>query len=74
MTYSARFRAKLWRPPGRRGWHFAPVPVKYAPRVTHSRGRIPVRVIVDGYAWNTSVWLRSALRPSRGSFTPAHLR
>lgn len=55
-AYIARFRAKLWRYPGKGGWHFAPVPMKYAPRVTHGWGRTPVRASVDGYEWNTSVW------------------
>jgi Domain of unknown function (DUF1905) len=55
-TYSARFRAKLWRYPGQGGWHFATVPAKYAPRATHGWGRTPVRAIVDGYEWSTSVW------------------
>lgn len=54
--YSVRFRAKLWRYPGKGGWHFAPVPAKYAPRATHGWGRTPVRAIVDGYEWSTSVW------------------
>ena len=55
-TYGARFRAKLWKYPGKGGWHFAPVPAKYAPRATHGWGRTPVRAIVDGHEWNTSVW------------------
>jgi hypothetical protein len=55
-AYSARFRAKLWRYPGKGGWHFAPVPSKYAPRATHGWGRTPVHATVDGYEWKTSVW------------------
>ena len=55
-SYSARFRAKLWRYPGKGGWHFAPVPAKYVPRATHGWGRTPVRAVVDGYEWDTSVW------------------
>lgn len=54
--YTARFRAKLFRYPGKGGWHFAPIPAKYAPRTTHGWGRTPVRAVVDGYEWNTSVW------------------
>ncbi|MCC6316643.1 MAG: DUF1905 domain-containing protein [Gemmatimonadaceae bacterium] len=55
-AFSVRFRAKLWRYPGKGGWHFAPVPEKYAPPVTHGWGRTPVLAIVDGYEWRTSVW------------------
>lgn len=55
-AFSAHFRAKLWRYPGPGGWHFAPVPKKYAPPTTHGWGRTPVRAIVDGHEWNTSVW------------------
>lgn len=54
--YSTRFRAKLFKYPGKGGWHFAPVPSRYAPPVTHGWGRTPVRAVVDGYAWSTSVW------------------
>ena len=32
------------------------MPDKYAPRATHGWGRTPVHAIVDGYAWDTSVW------------------
>jgi hypothetical protein len=55
-VYRVRFRAKLFRYPGKGGWHFAPVPTRYAPPVTHGWGRTPVQAVVDGYAWKTSVW------------------
>ena len=55
-AYRARFRAKLWHYPGKGGWHFATVPDKYAPPVTHGWGRTPVQATVDGHAWATSVW------------------
>ena len=54
--YTARFRAKLFRYPGKGGWHFAPVPPRYAPPVTHGWGRTPVKATVNGYSWDTSVW------------------
>lgn len=54
--YIVRFEAKLWRYPGKGGWHFALVPEEYAPRVTHGWGRTPVHAVVDGHAWDTSVW------------------
>ena len=50
------FRSKLFRYPGKGGWHFAPVPAKYSPPVTHSWGRTPVDATVDGHTWKTSVW------------------
>jgi hypothetical protein len=53
---SVAFRSKLFRYPGKGGWHFAPVPEKYAPPVTHSWGRTPVDATVDGHRWKTSVW------------------
>jgi hypothetical protein len=56
MPHQAEFFAKLFRYPGKGGWHFAPVPEKFAPPVTHGWGRTPVRATVDGYEWSTSVW------------------
>lgn len=56
MSYSVEFRAKLWKYEGPGGWHFATVPQKYAPTVTHGWGRTPVRATVDGHTWETSVW------------------
>ena len=56
MTHKVEFRAKLWRYPGKGGWHFVTLPDKYSPPVTHGWGRTPVTAIVDGYEWKTSVW------------------
>jgi len=53
---SGSFKSKLWRYPGKGGWHFAPVPDRFAPPVTHGWGRTPVRATVDGHEWDTSVW------------------
>jgi hypothetical protein len=50
------FRARLFRIPGPGGWTFAPVPSRFAPPVTEGWGRTPVRAVVDGRAWDTSVW------------------
>lgn len=50
------FTAKLWRYPGKAGWHFVTLPDKYAPPVTHGWGRTPVVATVDGHEWKTSVW------------------
>ncbi len=55
-TYGASFTAVLFKYPGKGGWHFAPVPDKYAPPVTHGWGRTPVRATVEGTSWETSVW------------------
>lgn len=53
---TVRFTATLFRYPGPGGWHFAPVPPRYAPPVTHAWGRTPVLATVDGSSWKTSVW------------------
>lgn len=55
-SYGGKFRAKLFRYPGKGGWHFAPVPARLTPPVTHGWGRTPVDAVVDGVAWRTSVW------------------
>ena len=55
-THGVTFSAKLFRYPGKGGWHFARVPKKFSPPVTESWGRTPVDAIVDGVAWRTSVW------------------
>jgi len=54
--YHAEFSAKLFRYPGKGGWHFAPVPPRFSPPVTEGWGRTPVDATVDGHAWRTSVW------------------
>ena len=54
--YTASFKAKLFKYPGAGGWHFAAVPEKHAPLVTHAWGRTPVLAAVDGHEWKTSVW------------------
>jgi hypothetical protein len=54
--YGGQFSAELFQYPGKGGWTFAPIPEKYAPRVTHGWGRTPVRATVDGTSWDTSVW------------------
>lgn len=50
------FMAKLWRYPGKGGWHFVTLPDKYSPPVTHGWGRTPVVAVVDSHEWKTSVW------------------
>ena len=55
-AYVCEFESVLFRVPGKGGWVFAPVPEEHAPRVTVGWGRTPVRAIVDGHAWDTSVW------------------
>jgi len=54
--HKVQFSAKLFRYRGKGGWHFAPVPQRLAPPVTHGWGRTPVHAAVDGYEWKTSVW------------------
>jgi hypothetical protein len=63
MKLEAKFRTKLWRYPGKGGWHFVTLPDQYAPPVTHGWGRTPVVAVVDGHEWKTSVW-RSKTRQS----------
>lgn len=55
-THGGTFTAKLWRYPGKGGWHFADVPDRLAPPVTHGWGRTPVEATVQGVTWRTSVW------------------
>lgn len=55
-AHGGSFVAQLFKYPGAGGWHFAPVPDRCAPPVTHAWGRSPVRATVDGYTWKTSVW------------------
>lgn len=46
----------LFRYSGKGAWFFAPVPKRLAPPVTRPWGRTPVRAVVDGVAWETSLW------------------
>jgi hypothetical protein len=55
-AHGGSFRSRLFRYPGKGGWHFARVPERLSPPVTHGWGRTPVSAVVDGFAWRTSVW------------------
>lgn len=55
-THGGTFSVTLFKYPGKGGWHFAPVPMRLAPPVTHGWGRTPVRATVRDVTWNTSVW------------------
>jgi len=55
-TYGGKFKALLWRYPGKGGWTFVTVPLRLAPPVTHGWGRTPVDATVDGQSWKSSVW------------------
>ena len=50
------FTTRLRRYPGKGGWTFALIPKRLAPPATRPWGRTPVRAVVDGIAWNTSIW------------------
>ena len=50
------FVSRLVRYPGKAAWVFARIPKRLAPPVTRPWGRTPVTAIVDGVAWNTSIW------------------
>ena len=52
----ARFKAVLFRIPGKGGWTFAPVPESCAPPVTAGWGRTPVIARLGDRSWETSVW------------------
>jgi hypothetical protein len=56
MRYPIRFKARLFKYPGKGGWTFAPVPKEFAPDTKLSWGRTPVRARVNGVAWSASVW------------------
>lgn len=56
VEHRVPFKSKLFRYPGKGGWTFAPIPARLAPPVTRPWGRTPVRAVVDGVAWNTSIW------------------
>lgn len=51
-----RFRATLFRVPGKGGWTFAPVPAELEPAVSGPWGMTPVRATLAGKTWQTSVW------------------
>jgi hypothetical protein len=51
-----RFRAALWRYPGKGGWHFVTVPPRCAPSHHLAWGRSPVTATVNGVTWKTSAW------------------
>lgn len=55
-SITVSFTARLWKYPGKGGWHFATVPEQHAPPVTHGWGRTSVTATVDGHEWKTSVW------------------
>jgi hypothetical protein len=50
------FTTSLIRSRATSGWTFAVIPKQLAPPVTRPWGRTPVRAVVDGYEWETSVW------------------
>lgn len=56
VVHRGPFVATLIRYPGKGGWTFAPIPKTLAPPATRPWGRTPVRAVVDGVSWETSVW------------------
>jgi hypothetical protein len=50
------FTANLARTPGKGGWTYVTVPKRLTPPITRAWGRTPVHAVVDGTAWDTSVW------------------
>lgn len=52
----ARFRATLFKVPGKGGWTFAPLPPELHPEVAGPWGMTPVIATLEGRSWPTSVW------------------
>jgi hypothetical protein len=50
------FTTTLDRIPGKGGWTYVTVPKRLTPPITRAWGRTPVLAVVDGAAWETSVW------------------
>lgn len=55
-AHGGTFKGTLFRYAGKGGWTFVAVPDRLWPPVTHGWGRTPVHAVVDGKAWDTSVW------------------
>jgi hypothetical protein len=58
-----RIRARVWRYPGKGGWHFATLPAKPSAEIkarfgTEARGwgSLPVRVRIGKTEWSTSLF------------------
>lgn len=68
------FVTTLVRYPGKGGWTFAPIPKRHAPPATRPWGRTPVRAIVDGVAWDTSVWRDSKTKGAALLAVPSRIR
>jgi hypothetical protein len=56
VRHRGPFDATLFRHPGKGGWTFAQIPPRVAPPPTRPWGRTPVHAVVDGTAWDTSIW------------------
>jgi Domain of unknown function (DUF1905) len=56
VKYRGPFASTLLRYRGKGGWTFAPIPRQLAPPVTRPWGRTPVRAVVAGVSWDTSIW------------------
>ncbi len=67
------FVTRLVRYPGKGGWTFALIPKRLAPPATRPWGRTPVRAVVEGIAWNTSIW-RDRKRDGALLAVPARIR
>ncbi len=50
------FTSVLFRYPGKGGWTFITVPPECAPPFRLSFGRTPVKAMINGKVWETSVW------------------
>jgi hypothetical protein len=50
------FAATLDRIAGKGGWTYVRVPKRLTPPITRAWARTPVHAMVDGVAWDTSVW------------------
>lgn len=71
LQHRGPFASRLFRHEGKAAWVFAPIPKRLAPPVTRPWGRTPVRAVVDGVAWETSIWRDSK---SEGALLAVPLR
>lgn len=56
VVHRGPFVVTLRRIPGKGGWTYASVPKRLTPPITRAWGRTPIRAVMDGREWTTSIW------------------